>query len=47
MKTISNLKFRMLLLTLFAAITMSMSAQSTVTGTVLDTAGDPIIGALQ
>jgi TonB-linked SusC/RagA family outer membrane protein len=45
MKTISNLKFRMLLLTLFAAITMSMSAQSTVTGTVLDTAGDPIIGA--
>jgi TonB-linked SusC/RagA family outer membrane protein len=45
MKTISNLNFRMLLLTLFAAITMSMSAQSTVTGTVLDTAGDPIIGA--
>jgi TonB-linked SusC/RagA family outer membrane protein len=45
MKTISSLNFRLLLLTLFAAITMSMSAQSTVTGTVLDSAGDPIIGA--
>jgi TonB-linked SusC/RagA family outer membrane protein len=45
MKTISSLNFRLLLLTLFAAITMSMSAQSTVTGTVLDSTGDPIIGA--
>jgi TonB-linked SusC/RagA family outer membrane protein len=45
MKTISYLNFRMLLLTLFAAITMSMSAQSTVTGTVFDATGEPIIGA--
>jgi TonB-linked SusC/RagA family outer membrane protein len=45
MKTIINLNFRMLLLTLFAAITLSMSAQSTVTGTVLDSTGEPIIGA--
>jgi TonB-linked SusC/RagA family outer membrane protein len=45
MKTISYLKFRMLLLTLFALFTMSMSAQSTVTGTVFDATGEPIIGA--
>ncbi len=45
MKTSSCFKIRLLLLALFAALTMSMSAQSTVTGTVLDNTGEAVIGA--
>ncbi len=45
MKASSYLKIRMFLVALFAVFTMSMSAQSTVTGTVLDKTGESVIGA--
>ena len=42
---IKNLKFRTFLLALFVMLTAGMSAQVTVTGTVVDEHGEPIIGA--
>ncbi len=45
MKTCSNLNVKFLLLALFAIVSMSLTAQVTVTGTVLDSTGESIIGA--
>lgn len=45
MKTSSKLNVKLLLLALFAMVSMSLTAQVTVTGTVLEATGDPIIGA--
>jgi TonB-linked SusC/RagA family outer membrane protein len=45
MKTSSYFGIRHLLLVLFAIVTMSLSAQVTVTGTVLDQTGEGVLGA--
>ncbi|MBP3589017.1 MAG: TonB-dependent receptor [Muribaculaceae bacterium] len=45
MKTSSKLNVKLMLLALFAMVSMSLTAQVTVTGTVLEATGDPIIGA--
>ena len=45
MKTCSNLNVKFLLSALFAIVSMSLTAQVTVTGTVLDSTGESIIGA--
>lgn len=45
MKTSSKLNVKLLLLALFAMVSMSLTAQVTVTGTVLDSTGESIIGA--
>ena len=45
MKTSSKLNVKALLLALFAMVSMSLTAQVTVTGTVLDNTGETVIGA--
>lgn len=45
MKTSSKLNVKLLLLALFSIVSMSLTAQVTVTGTVLDQTGESIIGA--
>ncbi|MDE6542238.1 MAG: carboxypeptidase-like regulatory domain-containing protein, partial [Muribaculaceae bacterium] len=45
MKTSSKLNVKALLLALFAMVSMSLTAQVTVTGTVYDNTGETVIGA--
>lgn len=45
MKASSNKSLRLLILALTALVTMSMAAQTTVTGNVTDSTGEPLIGA--
>jgi len=45
MMTSSHLNFRALIITLFAFVSLGLSAQTTVKGVVLEPSGDPAIGA--
>ena len=45
METIKHKVVRMLMAAIFAVTCMSMQAQTTVTGTVTDSSGEPVIGA--